>query len=175
MDQMLPGRHVQRPQPIHWNTKRLEGQHGSTLILFKQQIIYCLKTQPVPHAMIIQMFYLLLQVEVHLKLTLLGMIAHGTQATTQDVVLLMMEMASSLPLNAVLVAVEIVMLNALTLTLKIALQIQDLMIALGTQPTSQDVRVALMMEAASSLALSAVLVAVEDLEVLLSNSKELGT
>ena len=97
-------------------------------------------------------------------MTHLEMIAHGTQATTQDVVLLMMEMASSLPLNAVLVAVEIVMLNAKTLTLKIALQIQDLMIALGTQPMSQDVRVALMMEAALSLALSAVLVAVEDLE-----------
>ena len=164
MDQILPGQHVQQPQPIHWNTKRLEDQHGSTLILFKQQIIYCLKTQPVLHAMIIQMFYLLLQVEAHLKLTHLEMIAHGTQATTQDVVLLMMEMASSLPLNAVLVAVEIVMLNAKTLTLKIALQIQDLMIALGTQPMSQDVRVALMMEAALSLALSAVLVAVEDLE-----------
>ena len=38
------------------------------------------------------------------------------------------------------------------------------MIALGTQPTSQDVRVALMMEVASSLALSVVLVAEEDLE-----------
>ena len=124
MDQMLPGKHVQQPQPIHWNTKRLEDQHGSTLILFKQQIIYCLKTQPVLHAMIIQMFYLLLQVGAHLKLTHLEMIAHGTQATTQDVmVVLMMEMASSLPLNAVLVAVEIVMLNAKTLTLKMQYKI----------------------------------------------------
>ena len=82
-------------------------------MMFKLQIIYYLKTQLVLHAMKIQMFYLLLQMEVHFLRTQLYRIAHGTQPAKElDVVVYMMQVASSLQLSVVLVVVDIVILNA---------------------------------------------------------------